>query len=211
MSDFEFEGEIVNHVAPEEDPAAAFLAREQNELAGLEDDNLGLGLGTADEPSDFPTENFVNHNSVDIELLNGPNDSEPNNSEPFPATVQIRSANREEPQKIKLWREEQQKMLEVKDVEEEKKKEELKEGAKKELDDWYALYKEQIEKSKQNNRNAEKEWVADRDAESPGQEWERIARLCDFNPKSSRSTKDTSRMRSIILQLKQSPIAPRKS
>lgn len=59
-------------------------------------------------------------------------------------------------------------------------------------------------------RNAEKEWVADRDAESPGQEWERIARLCDFNPKSSRSTKDTSRMRSIILQLKQSPVPPRK-
>lgn len=61
------------------------------------------------------------------------------------------------------------------------------------------------------HRNAEKEWVADRDAESPGQEWERIARLCDFNPKSSRSTKDTSRMRSIILQLKQSPVPPRKA
>lgn len=56
------------------------------------------------------------------------------------------------------------------------------------------------------SRNAEKEYVAERDAESPGQEWERIAKLCDFNPKSSRNSKDTSRMRSIILQLKQTPI-----
>ncbi|XP_015926800.1 clathrin light chain [Parasteatoda tepidariorum] len=206
MSDFEFEGEIVNHVPTEEDPAAAFLAREQDELAGLEDDNLGLGAATTEEETNnsFPTENFVNHNAVNGEHING-------NNEPFPASTPARSVNREEPQKIKIWREEQRQMLEVKDAEEEKKKLELKEGAKKELDDWYALYKEQIEKSKLNNRNAEKEWIADRDAESPGQEWERIARLCDFNPKSSRSTKDTSRMRSIILQLKQSPMPPRKS
>jgi len=42
----------------------------------------------------------------------------------------------------------------------------------------------------------------------PGQEWERwerIAKLCDFTPKASRNSKDVSRMRSIILQLKQNP------
>ncbi|XP_035219671.1 clathrin light chain-like isoform X2 [Stegodyphus dumicola] len=204
MSDFEiFDGDI-NHVSAEEDPAADFLAREQDELAGLEDDTLGLSSGTNAAVSDFNENAFETHNAVNSEHMNGP-------SEPFPATTPSRSANREEPQKIKMWREEQQKMLEIKDAEEEKKKLELQQTAKKELDDWYARYREQIEKAKLNNRNAEKEWVADRDAESPGQEWERIARLCDFNPKSSRSTKDTSRMRSIILQLKQSPIPPRNS
>lgn len=55
------------------------------------------------------------------------------------------------------------------------------------------------------HRNAEKEWVAERDSEVPGQEWEKIARMCDFNPKSTRNTRDTSRMRSILLQLKQNP------
>lgn len=45
----------------------------------------------------------------------------------------------------------------------------------------------------------------DREADVAGQEWERIAKLCDFNPKSSKNTKDVSRMRSIILQLKQTP------
>lgn len=58
------------------------------------------------------------------------------------------------------------------------------------------------------DRNAEKQFVAEADDVEPGTEWERIAKLCDFNPKSSRTSKDVSRMRSIILQLKQSPPAP---
>jgi len=55
-------------------------------------------------------------------------------------------------------------------------------------------------------RNAEKQFVAEVDEIEPGTEWERIAKLCDFNPKSSKSSKDVSRMRSIILQLKQTPL-----
>jgi hypothetical protein len=54
-------------------------------------------------------------------------------------------------------------------------------------------------------RNAEKQFVAETDEIEPGTEWERIAKLCDFNPKSNKSCKDVSRMRSIILQLKQTP------
>jgi len=56
-----------------------------------------------------------------------------------------------------------------------------------------------------NYRNAEKELATQSEEVEPGQEWERIAKLCDFNPKASRNNKDVSRMRSIILQLKQSP------
>ena len=55
------------------------------------------------------------------------------------------------------------------------------------------------------HRNAEKELVNQSSEVEPGQEWERIAKLCDFNPKASRNSKDVSRMRSIILQLKQNP------
>lgn len=204
MSDFEtFDADLGNNEIPEQDPAADFIQREQDALAKIENPDLGL----TDLASDFPNDVNGLPDAIDTEHMNGPS-----NNEPFPVSMSSsRPVNREEPEKIKIWREEQQQMLEVKDAEEEKKKLELRESAQKELDDWYARYKEQIEKSKLNNRNAEKEWVADRDAESPGQEWERIARLCDFNPKSSRSTKDTSRMRSIILQLKQSPIPPRKA
>ncbi|CAG2102266.1 unnamed protein product [Medioppia subpectinata] len=112
---------------------------------------------------------------------------------------------KEEPEKIKKWREEQNRLLEEKDREESVRKEELKQTAKHELEEWYARYAEQLEKSKLNNRNAEKEWVAERDTEVAGQEWEKIAKMCDFNPKSTRNTKDTTRMRSILLQLKQNP------
>lgn len=56
-----------------------------------------------------------------------------------------------------------------------------------------------------NFRSAEKELVADTEPMAPGTEWERIAKLCDFNPKASKHTKDISRMRSIILQVKQAP------
>ena len=39
----------------------------------------------------------------------------------------------------------------------------------------------------------------------PGTEWERVNKLVDFNTKTSKNTKDMSRMRSIMLQLKQTP------
>ena len=54
-------------------------------------------------------------------------------------------------------------------------------------------------------RQAEEAFIDERDEEVPGHEWERVARLCDFNPKTSKITKDISRMRTIFLQLKQSP------
>ena len=59
---------------------------------------------------------------------------------------------REEPEKIKKWREEQKRLLEQKDAEEGKKIEELKLTAKRELEEWYARYSEQLEKSKHSNR-----------------------------------------------------------
>ncbi|KAK7604475.1 hypothetical protein V9T40_005661 [Parthenolecanium corni] len=169
----------------EVDPAADFLAREQSQLAGLEDE-----LGVVQQPSPTP-------------LLNG-NSSPPN--EPVKTSSPKPHTEREEPEKIKKWREQQQKRLTEKDAEEEKKKEELRQIAKRELEEWYRHHNELIVKTKQANRNAEKQFVADVDEIEPGTEWERISKLCEFNPKANRASKDTSRLRSIILQLKQSPI-----
>ncbi len=102
----------------------------------------------------------------------------------------------------------------------------LREKAKKELADWYAQHSEQVsEREEEIVRNqlssslfqltklqnahraasetAEKEFESSTHEITPGTEWERVAKLCDFNPKSARNVKDISRLRSVILQLKQ--------
>ncbi|RZF34525.1 hypothetical protein LSTR_LSTR016606 [Laodelphax striatellus] len=61
-------------------------------------------------------------------------------------------AVREEPEKIKKWREDQKKSLEEKDLNEEKKKEELRTAAKSELDEWYRHHEELIAKTRAANR-----------------------------------------------------------
>ena len=67
----------------------------------------------------------------------------------------------------------------------------------------YKHYKDQVEKTKSVNRSAEMEFVAEVNDIKPGTEWERVNKLVDFNSKHSKSTKDTTRMKSIMLQLKQ--------
>ncbi|CAH0560867.1 unnamed protein product [Brassicogethes aeneus] len=230
----------------EVDPAAEFLAREQDELAGLEDDVKPAAISVSAVNGDDPTNTnsassfeMVENNEQDgIDVKTEPNDdflfstndNEFNDQFLFSTNENIdydfqqinkdindaiydratpsppRNEAREEPEKIKKWREEQVKRLEEKDKEEEKKKLELREVAKKELEDWYKNHADTIEKTKAANRSAEKQFVAEEDAIQPGTEWERIAKLCDFNPKAKQGSKDVSRMRSIILQMKQSPV-----
>ncbi|GAB1610892.1 clathrin light chain B-like isoform X1 [Argonauta hians] len=215
MADFETSGNF------EEDPAADFLAREQTELAGLEDDNFAVS--DASQPAqgledDTPVE-AVQSDSADgfnnfeepSAAVNGlgeadvPQSNGPTDGSGYAAIAQVDKHHRE-PEKIKLWREEQKKRLEQKDAEEETKKEVWRETAKKELEDWLKNQAEQLIKTKENNRAQEEASMKDREESIAGQEWEKICRLCDFNPKHSKNTKDVSRMRSILLQLKQTPL-----
>ncbi|XP_038107399.1 clathrin light chain isoform X4 [Culex quinquefasciatus] len=185
-----------NFEQTEVDPAAEFLAREQNALAGLEDEIPPVVAGNGDAASDDVTQARSDDGNDDFSGYTVPK--------------QVT----EEPEKIRKWREDQKTRLEEKDREEERKREELREQARKELEDWYKHHEEAISKTKSANResakNAEKQFVAETDEIEPGTEWERIAKLCDFNPKTNKSSKDISRMRSIILQLKQNPLATSK-
>ncbi|XP_033726585.1 clathrin light chain A-like isoform X6 [Pecten maximus] len=210
------DADFMNPEQTEEDPAAAFLAREQTELAGLEDDNFGVDSSEPVQQSDnfdpftggapedqglmgnqeFETTNQQQESEEN--LTNGPSD--------MYSIIAQQDHERSEPEKIRIWREEQVLKLEAKDKEEEKKQEEMRDGAKKELDDWYKHNQEQLEKTKENNRAAEEAFVKDRDETQPGGEWEKICRLCEFNPKNSKNTKDVSRLRGILLQLKQTPL-----
>uniref|UniRef100_A0A8C7X4W7 Clathrin light chain n=1 Tax=Oryzias sinensis TaxID=183150 RepID=A0A8C7X4W7_9TELE len=187
-----------NGVGSEEDPAAAFLAQQESEIAGIEnDEGFSILDGGEVPPSLGDSGDGVINGDIHGES-NGPSD----------AYAAISTADRlqTEPESLRKWREEQRERLEVLDANSRKQESEWKEKAKLELEEWHARQNEQLEKTKTNNRAAEEAMISDLDENNPGTEWERVARLCDFNPKSSKQAKDVSRMRSVLISLKQSPL-----
>uniref|UniRef100_A0A3Q2ZB63 Clathrin light chain n=1 Tax=Hippocampus comes TaxID=109280 RepID=A0A3Q2ZB63_HIPCM len=218
-----------NGVGSEEDPAAAFLAQQESEIAGIENDEGFSILDGGDVPSSLGDFNDGAVNGEFHGESNGPSD----------AYAAISNADRlqAEPESLRKWREEQRERLEMLDDNSRKQETEWKTKAKVELEEWHARQNEQLEKTKANNRvldedfykqpfseligyvyvastnilcshfmAAEEAMISDMDENNPGTEWERVARLCDFNPKSSKQAKDVSRMRSVLISLKQSPL-----
>ncbi|KAM6940790.1 clathrin light chain A [Xenentodon cancila] len=186
-----------NGLGSEEDPAAAFLAQQESEIAGIENDEGFSILDGGEVPSSLGDSNDGAING-DFHESNGPSD----------AYAAISNADRlqAEPESLRKWREEQRDRLELLDANSRKQESEWKEKAKVELEEWHSRQNEQLEKTKSNNRAAEEAMISDLDENNPGTEWERVARLCDFNPKSSKQAKDVSRMRSVLISLKQSPL-----
>ncbi|NP_001356087.1 clathrin light chain A isoform h [Mus musculus] len=207
--------------AGEEDPAAAFLAQQESEIAGIENDEAFAildGGAPGPQPHGEPPGDAVDGvmNGEYYQESNGPTDS-------YAAISEV-DRLQSEPESIRKWREEQTERLEALDANSRKQEAEWKEKAIKELEEWYARQDEQLQKTKANNRvadeafykqpfadligyvAAEEAFVNDIDESSPGTEWERVARLCDFNPKSSKQAKDVSRMRSVLISLKQAPL-----
>ncbi|XP_029001463.1 clathrin light chain A isoform X3 [Betta splendens] len=200
MEDFDMLNAPVagNGVGSDEDPAAAFLAQQESEIAGIENDEGFSILDSGEVPSSLVDSNDGTVNGDLHGESNGPSD----------AYAAISNADRlqAEPESLRKWREEQRERLEVLDANSRKQETEWKEKAKVELEEWHTRQNEQLEKTKTNNRAAEEAMISDLDENNPGTEWERVARLCDFNPKSSKQAKDVSRMRSVLISLKQSPL-----
>uniref|UniRef100_A0A8C3CT98 Clathrin light chain n=1 Tax=Cairina moschata TaxID=8855 RepID=A0A8C3CT98_CAIMO len=178
----------------EEDPAAAFLAQQENEIAGIESDE-GYGIL---ESGDVPPALQAADGFAAGTESNGPTDC-------YAAISQV-DRLQSEPESIRKWREEQKERLEQLDANSRKQEAEWKEKAIKELEEWYARQDEKLQKTKASNRAAEEAFVNDAEDVFPGTEWERVAQLCDFNPKSSKQAKDVSRMRSVLISLKQAPL-----
>ncbi|XP_038257401.1 clathrin light chain A isoform X2 [Dermochelys coriacea] len=189
----------------EEDPAAAFLAQQESEIAGIENDEGFSILESGEVPAGLQGHGGPSPDAVDG-VMNGELYQESNGPTDCYAAISHVDRLQSEPESIRKWREEQKERLEVLDANSRKQEAEWKEKAIKELEEWYARQDEQLQKTKANNRAAEEAFVNDVEETSPGTEWERVARLCDFNPKSSKQAKDVSRMRSILISLKQVPL-----
>ncbi|XP_041515700.1 clathrin light chain B isoform X2 [Microtus oregoni] len=193
--------------AAEEDPAAAFLAQQESEIAGIENDpgfgapagsqvasaQPGLASGAASEDMGTTVNGDV------FQEANGPADG-------YAAIAQADRLT-QEPESIRKWREEQKKRLQELDAASKVTEQEWREKAKKDLEEWNQRQSEQVEKNKINNRASEEAFVKESKEETPGTEWEKVAQLCDFNPKSSKQCKDVSRLRSVLMSLKQTPLS----
>ncbi|XP_066572668.1 clathrin light chain B isoform X2 [Amia ocellicauda] len=202
--------------ATEEDPAAAFLAQQESEIAGIENDEGFGALEGAGQPQQQPPPQ-ANYDSFGGDVstaINGDMFQEANGPTDSYAAIARVDQQRQEPESLRKWREEQKARLEELDSASKAAETEWKEKAKKELEDWHVRQNEQMEKNKANNsrlspnlaRASEEAFLKECDEDTPGSEWERVARLCDFNPKTNKQSKDVSRMRSVLITLKQTPL-----
>ncbi|UJR27891.1 hypothetical protein I4U23_009156 [Adineta vaga] len=187
----------------DEDPAAEFLEREKRELADITGDN---DTNSFEDPFSNGKQ-MTNGTHSPAMNINGNESPIPTNSnnDQYQALSQLN-----EPETIQKWREEFSSRISKKDTEEETKRLEMREQAKKELDDFYKQRVEQMERVKGenrlNNRTLEDEIFQNgNNSTSNGKinDWDKITSLCEFNPKNNRSQKDLTRYRSVLLQLKQ--------
>ncbi|XP_051932384.1 clathrin light chain B isoform X2 [Hippocampus zosterae] len=192
----------------EEDPAAAFLAQQESEIAGIENDDGGFGVldeAESQEPPVLPTSNYDPFGEEPA-TVNGDLFQESNGlADNYAAIAQV-DVQRQEPESLRKWREEQKERLEALDSASKAAEAKWREKAKKELEDWHVHQSEQMEKNKANNRASEEAFLAESDGDGPASTWERVAHLCDFNPKTNKQAKDVSRMRSVLISLKQTPL-----
>ncbi|MGH0140328.1 UNVERIFIED_CONTAM: hypothetical protein FKN15_071230 [Acipenser sinensis] len=131
----------------EEDPAAAFLAQQESEIAGIENDEGFSILDSGEIPSSLGNLTDINDGAVNGDLheeSNGPSDT-------YAAISQV-DRLQSEPESLRKWREEQLERLALLDANSHKQEAEWKEKAKVDLEEWYCRQDEQLEKTKVNNR-----------------------------------------------------------
>ncbi|XP_023651642.1 clathrin light chain A isoform X4 [Paramormyrops kingsleyae] len=197
-----------NGFGSEEDPAAAFLAQQENEIAGIENDE-GYSISNGGQVQSSFGKNAPGDRDGADEAVNGDFQGVSNGPSDSYAAVAQADRLQGEPESLRRWREEQRERLEALDVTSRTQEAEWKDRAKVDLEEWYCRQDEQLENTKVNNRATEEATAAAEigdDNMDPGTEWQRVARLCDFSPKSSKQSKDVSRMRSVLISLKEVPL-----
>jgi len=205
------------------DPAADFLAAEQSDLAQIEQNVYDEVPQTQDSFDPFGAEAPVVNQTEPVEDLGfiesatvvQPDEPvleiepEPVLSEPVVAAppVQAFTMPKIEPEIIKQWKEDFKIRCEEIEKKADEEAEQWRAQAKEALDKFYADRDEILAKNKKVNREnadalrVEQEDFDPNDGKTDQAKWELVTQRIDFNAKGS-CTKDTTRMRQVLLQLK---------
>ncbi|KAI9286521.1 clathrin light chain [Umbelopsis sp. AD052] len=111
-----------------------------------------------------------------------------------------------EPEVVKQWREKQKELIAERDAESEEKKHQIVQKAREAIDEFYEEYNDKRQKAIDLNREKEDNEQQEREKAASGTVWERISREIDF--KSNSSTRDVSRMKQLMTDLRKDSRAP---
>ncbi|KAI8089511.1 clathrin light chain [Halteromyces radiatus] len=216
------------------DPTSDFLARERAAL-GADADLFNMDAPiTTTNTTDFPaitadTSSFQPSSSFDnsLALTSSSNDALAVTStsndysafdSDFPKAEELETSQAfhkamlpdEEPAVVRQWREKQQELIAQRDQEAENKKQETIQKAREDIDRFYEEYNEKKQKSIEENRAREENYQKDREETSSSNNiWERVVREFDVtNAKSGHHTRDVSRMKQVMLDLRKVDNAP---
>ncbi|KAG2221921.1 hypothetical protein INT45_013257 [Circinella minor] len=115
----------------------------------------------------------------------------------------------EEPEVVRQWREKQKELIAQRDEEAENKKQETIQRAREEIDKFYEDYNEKKQRTIEENREREENYLKDREDASSANIWERVVREFDVtNAKTGHHTRDVSRMKQLMLDLRKDSKAP---
>jgi len=109
---------------------------------------------------------------------------------------------------LREWEINHERELEEIATQESATKNETRKGAADELGKWYEERKDTISKRSSTNRKDEQTVLDNREAASKpdANPWERVVDLIDTNARTADESRDTSRMRALLIQLKSNPV-----
>ncbi|ORZ19456.1 clathrin light chain [Absidia repens] len=215
------------------DPTSDFLARERAALGADADlfslDEASPSTATNDFPAitadatSFQSPSFDNSMALTpsshdaLAVTPASNDYSAFNTD-FPKAEELETSQAfhkamlpdEEPAVVRQWREKQLELIAQRDEEAENKKQETIQKAREDIDRFYEEYNEKKQKSIEENRAREENYQKDREETSTSNNiWERVAREIDVtNAKSGHHTRDVSRMKQVMLDLRKADNAP---
>ncbi|GAA5805781.1 clathrin light chain [Helicostylum pulchrum] len=206
---------------PSEDPTSDFLARERAALGEDADfftsDSPALA---AMSPSIFEETNTLEGHTSSMSIHSNPGAMVVSSSfdEEYPKPEELETSHafhkamlpEEEPETVRQWREKQKEVIAERDAISEEKKQETINRAREDIDKFYEEYNDKKQKAIEENREREETTVKKRDdVAASSNVWDRVTREVDTtNAKTGYHTRDITRMKDLMLDLKRDTKAP---